>query len=76
MSSWKFPGGSPDPIICCLLWTYFTACQREQTKVKAQHTLVLEEKAVRYKLSRIFSTWPFLFLEVLGSAADDLENIF
>lgn len=26
MSSWKFPEGSPDPIMCWLLWTYFTAC--------------------------------------------------
>lgn len=31
MSSWKFPGGSPDPIKCWLLWMYFTACQREQS---------------------------------------------
>lgn len=31
MSSWKFPGESPDPIMCGLLCTYLTACQREQS---------------------------------------------
>lgn len=43
MSSWKFPGGSPDPIIRCLLWTYFTACQREQT-MRSKHSILLPLK--------------------------------
>lgn len=46
MSSWKFPGESPDPIMCWLLWTYFTACQREQSVGGPQLKHLLDNDAV------------------------------
>ena len=79
MSSWKFPGGSPDPIICWLLCTYLTACQREQSTWDTVTALTRQWTTEQWEDSQTQNTsykvkpgeWCSVsyFLEVLGACS-------
>lgn len=75
MSSWKFPGESPDPIRCWLLWMYFTACQSKSVGKHSQALLVPHLMCNGKARHKVPSTWSSQenhtqspFLELSGPA--------